>query len=53
MGSACRRDLFLTILEEVSQQYEFVLWGYVVMPEHFHLLINEPEKRNVAAVKAG
>jgi REP element-mobilizing transposase RayT len=27
-----------------------VVWGYVVMPEHFHLLLSEPAKRNVALV---
>ncbi len=42
LGSARRRDLFLTILEETRIKYDFVVWGYVVMPEHFHLLISEP-----------
>ena len=42
-GSARRRDLFLKLLEEVRQRYLFVVVGYVVMPEHFHLLISEPE----------
>jgi putative transposase len=37
-----RRDLFLDILEEVRAKYDFVVAGYVVMPEHFHLLIGEP-----------
>jgi len=27
-----------------------VVWGYVVMPEHFHLLISEPVKGHVARV---
>src|SRR2546426_10049561 len=44
LASARRRDLFLTILEQVRQRYGFVVLGYVVMPEHFHLLISEPEK---------
>ena len=48
LASARRRDLFLKILEEVRQKYQFVVWGYVVMPEHFHLLISEPAKRTVA-----
>ena len=48
LASARRRDLFLNLLEEVRQKYQFVVWGYVVMPEHFHLLISEPTKRNVA-----
>jgi putative transposase len=33
----------LTVLEEVRQHYGFVVVGYVVMSEHFHLLISEPE----------
>ena len=43
LGSAWRRDLFLRILEEARRKYHFVAHGYVVMPEHFHLLITEPE----------
>ena len=38
-----RRDLFLTILEEVRKEHRFVVLGYVVMPEHFHLLMSEPQ----------
>ena len=37
------RDLFLTIIEEARCKYRFVVHGYVLMPEHFHLLITEPE----------
>jgi putative transposase len=43
LATAQRRDLFSQILEETRQGYGFVLVGYVVMPEHFHLLISEPE----------
>jgi len=39
-----RRDLFLRILEEVRRSYRFVVAGYVVMPEHVHLLLSEPER---------
>jgi putative transposase len=42
LNSASRRDRFLSILEEARQRYRFVVLGYVVMPEHFHLLISEP-----------
>ena len=38
-----RRDLFLTILEEVRRERRFVVLGYVIMPEHFHLLMSEPQ----------
>jgi putative transposase len=37
------RDLFLQIFEEARQRYQFVVVGYVVMPDHIHLLISEPE----------
>lgn len=30
-------------LEAVRQRYNFVVAGYVLMPEHVHLLVNEPE----------
>jgi len=43
LGSAKRRNLFLRILEETRRKYRFVVHGYVLMPEHFHLLITEPE----------
>jgi len=38
-----QRDLFLRILEEVRKEHRFVVLGYVVMPEHFHLLMSEPQ----------
>jgi putative transposase len=43
LGTASRRDLLLKILEEARREYRFVVHGYVVMPEHVHLLITEPE----------
>jgi putative transposase len=43
LDTAPRRDLFVSILEQVRLRYRFVVLGYVVMPEHFHLLISEPQ----------
>jgi len=43
LDTAAHRDLFLTILEKVRQRFRFVVLGYVVMPDHFHLLISEPQ----------
>jgi putative transposase len=43
LNSATARDQFLSILEQTRQRYRFVVVGYVVMPEHIHLLITEPE----------
>jgi len=36
------RNVFPRILSEVRDRYDFALWGYVVMFEHFHLLMGEP-----------
>ena len=44
LGTARRRDLFLRLLEQTREAYGFVVLGYVVMPEHFHLLISEPQR---------
>ncbi len=43
LSSARARDRFLSILEQTRRRYRFVVVGYVVMPEHIHLLISEPE----------
>ena len=50
LGTAKRRDLFLTVLEQVRRRYQFVVGGYVVMPEHIHLLIGEPQEKNPSTV---
>ncbi len=42
LRSVRARDLFLKVLDEVRHRYGLTLVGYVVMPEHIHLLIDEP-----------
>ncbi|HZL69296.1 MAG TPA: transposase [Candidatus Limnocylindrales bacterium] len=48
LSSARCRDLFLTVLEQVRRRYRWVVLGYVVMPEHVHLLVSEPQQRPLA-----
>lgn len=43
LGSAPARNQFLATLEQTRQRFRFVIVGYVVMPEHIHLLVTEPE----------
>jgi putative transposase len=50
LGRAERRDLFLIVLEQVRKRYRFIVVGYVVMPEHFHLLISEPRRGTPSTV---
>ena len=53
LGSPERRDLFLQTLETIRQEYELLVTGYVVMPEHVHLLVGEPRKHDLSvAIKA-
>jgi len=46
------RDLFLEILEQVRRRFHFVVVGYVVMPEHVHMLLSEPQRDNSSVVMA-
>lgn len=48
LGQAASRDCFLAELESVRSRYVFAVVGYVVMPEHAHLLLSEPEKSNLS-----
>jgi REP element-mobilizing transposase RayT len=50
LGDPALRTLFLKILEEVRQSYQFVVAAFVVMPEHFHLLVTEPERDDLSQV---
>src|SRR5437867_13277974 len=42
LGTVRARDRFVKILEQVRAKHPFLLLGYVVMPEHVHLILNEP-----------
>ena len=50
LADPAARDIFVQILETVRCWYGFWLIGYVVMPEHVHLLLSEPERENLALV---
>jgi putative transposase len=44
------RDVFVHTLGKMRERYGFLLVGYVVMPEHVHLLIGEPAKSTPSVV---
>ena len=44
------RSVFERELEAVRKRYGFVVAGYVLMPEHVHLLVGEPLKSSLAIV---
>ena len=42
LAAAAARDAFAESLERMRSRYCFFVIGYVVMPEHVHLLVTEP-----------
>src|SRR5712671_3698685 len=38
------RRIFESALERVRRSYRLYVYGYVVMPEHVHLLLSEPQR---------
>ena len=42
------RRTFESALERVRRSFRLHVYGYVVMPEHVHLLLSEPEKDTLA-----
>jgi putative transposase len=47
------RDLFEDALQKAHSRYRFEVLGYVVMPEHVHLLVSEPERESLAVALQG
>jgi putative transposase len=53
LGSAGSRDLFEDALQKAQSRYRFEVVGYVVMPEHVHLLVSEPARESLAVALQG
>jgi putative transposase len=55
LAAPAAMELVEDALERVRLRYRFVVAGYVVMPEHVHLLVNEPARgalsRTIQALK--
>ncbi|MGH9687867.1 MAG: transposase [Candidatus Acidiferrales bacterium] len=50
LRSARARNVFVHTLDRVRREYGFKLVGFVVMPEHVHLLISEPARGTPSTV---
>jgi putative transposase len=48
LGTPEARNLFQQILEETRRKYGFHILGYVLMSNHIHLLVTEPERANLS-----
>jgi len=49
--SARERDLLLALLKTKRDHGAFWLFGYVVMPEHLHLLLRPQEESHVTIMR--
>ena len=50
LNSASSRDEFVKALERTRLRYSFLVYGFVVLPNHIHLLISEPQHGTIATV---
>jgi putative transposase len=41
-------QVFVSSLEHIRHEYGMRVFGYVIMPEHVHLLLSEPERATLA-----
>ena len=44
LATPASRELFERTLEQMRRRYVFHVFGYVIMPEHVHMLISEPSR---------
>ncbi len=52
LSTAHAKDTFLLSLELTRQNYGLEVLGYVVMPEHVHLLVSEPPDHEIPLATA-
>jgi putative transposase len=48
LGTAHARDVFEATFDDKRKWYGFYVAGYVIMPEHVHLLLTEPERSKLS-----
>src|ERR1700674_3153967 len=48
LSSPATYDLFVQCLEDMRRRFAMCMYGYVVMPEHVHLLVIEPQHATLA-----
>jgi len=44
LNDDCSRQIFEETLEALRDRHNFFVFGYVLMPDHVHLLLSEPKK---------
>ena len=49
LGTPAARNLFEDALERIRKRFRLAVAGYVVMPEHVHLLVSEPREGGLSS----
>lgn len=50
LATAQAKYTFLSVLEQARKRHGFSITGYVLMPEHVHLLVSEPDAITASGV---
>jgi putative transposase len=50
LNTPTSRDLVEDALERTRKRYKLLIFGYVIMPEHVHILLSEPPTGTIADV---
>jgi putative transposase len=48
LAETTAKETFESALERVRRKFDFQVYGYVIMPEHVHLLVGEPQHGTLA-----
>jgi REP element-mobilizing transposase RayT len=43
------KDVLEQVIERARRSHDFLLYAYVLMPEHVHLLLSEPKKHSLSS----
>src|SRR5258708_12999205 len=49
LDSPKTKEILEQVIERTRRSHNFLLYAYVLMPEHLHLLLSEPKKHPLAS----
>ncbi|MBB5316919.1 transposase [Tunturibacter empetritectus] len=49
LESAKSKDILEQVIERTRRSHNFTIYAYVLMPEHVHLLLSEPERHQLSS----
>ena len=49
LGSSKPKEILEQVIERTRRSHNFLLYAYVLMPEHLHLLLSEPKNHSLSS----